>query len=121
MFSTLSIRGNLNDLTGAAPNLPLSNTSNEGNSRTAAGNLVYNFNPVVVDGSVTYTLDSFPLYIGEFPIKFAAEYMNNPGASANNEGYWGGVTLGKSGKKGSWDVSYRYEYLEQCLVGSTGG
>jgi hypothetical protein len=43
--------------------------------------------------------------------------MNNPGAdpakgSANNEGYWAGITLGKSGKKGAWDVSYRYQYLE---------
>ncbi|MGD0744650.1 MAG: hypothetical protein ABSA45_05805, partial [Verrucomicrobiota bacterium] len=45
------------------------------------------------------------------------EYMNNPGAdpatgSANNQGYWGGITLGKSGKKGTWDISYRYQYLE---------
>jgi hypothetical protein len=105
--------GNLNDLAASSPNLPLGNTSNEGNSRSAAGYLMNNFNPVVIDGSVTYTLDSFPLYKGAFPIKFAGEYMNNPAAAANNEGFWGGITLGQSGKKGTWDISYRYEYLEQ--------
>ena len=70
------------------------------------------FNPVVVSGSATYTLDSFPLYKGAFPVKFAGEYMNNPAAAANNEGWWAGVTLGKSGKKGLWDISYRYQRLE---------
>jgi hypothetical protein len=82
------------------------------------------FNPIVVSGSVTYTLDSFPLYTGAFPVKFAGEYMNNPAAdmssgpkkrshvASNNEGWWAGVTLGKAGKKGAWDISYRYQWLE---------
>ena len=70
------------------------------------------FNPVVASGSVTYTVDSFPLYTGAFPIKFAGEYMNNPAAGSNNEGWWTGVTLGKAGKKGAWDISYRYQRLE---------
>jgi hypothetical protein len=61
---------------------------------------------------VTYTLDSFPFYTGAFPIKFAGEYIENPGASKNNTGYWAGVTFGKSGTKRTWDLSYRYEYLE---------
>jgi hypothetical protein len=74
--------------------------------------LVYNYNPVIGDASFTYTLDSFPLYQGKFPIKLAAEFMDNPGAPSNNEGYWGGITFGKSGKKGTWDITYRYEYLE---------
>ena len=38
--------------------------------------------------------------------------MNNPAAAHNNEGWWGGVTFGKSGKKGTWDLSYRYQRLE---------
>jgi hypothetical protein len=38
--------------------------------------------------------------------------MNNLGTSANNTGYWVGVTFGKSGKKKTWDLTYRYEYLE---------
>jgi hypothetical protein len=70
------------------------------------------FNPIVAGGSVTYTFDRFPLYRGALPVKFAGEYMNNPAAARNNEGWWAGVTLGKSGKKGLWDISYRYQRLE---------
>jgi hypothetical protein len=96
---------------GGVPNV------NQGNTRNGFGNLTYNYNPIIVSGSATYTLDSFPLYNGKFPIKLAGEFMDNPGAnpatgSANNQGYWGGITFGKSGKKGTWDIFYRYQYLE---------
>jgi hypothetical protein len=70
------------------------------------------YTPLIADASVTYTLDSFPFYAGAFPIKFTGEYMNNAGANANNNGFWLGVTLGKSGTKKTWDITYRYEYLE---------
>ncbi|HEY5041640.1 MAG TPA: putative porin [Verrucomicrobiae bacterium] len=73
--------------------------------------LKYNYTPVIADAGATYTLDSFPFYKGAFPLKFAGEYMHNPGAPANNDGYWVGVTFGQSGKKKTWDISYRYEYL----------
>jgi hypothetical protein len=91
---------------GGVPN------NNQGNTRDDNGDLIYNYNPIIASGSVTYTLDSFPLYHGKFPIKLAGEFMDNPGADSNNQGVWGGVTLGKSGKKGTWDISYRYQYLE---------
>ena len=105
---------------------PLNNggvaNNNQGNSRDignaySKGDLMYNYNPIIVGGSATYTLDSFPLYNGKFPIKLAGEFMVNPGAnpstgSANNIGYWAGIQLGKSGKKGAWDIFYRYQYLE---------
>jgi hypothetical protein len=91
---------------GGVPN------NNQGNTRDLNGDLVYNYNPVVVNASATYTLDTFPLYKGAFPIKLAGEYMNNPAAPNRNEGAWAGITFGKSGKKGTWDVSYRYQYLE---------
>ncbi|HEX9048150.1 MAG TPA: putative porin [Verrucomicrobiae bacterium] len=84
----------------------------QGNTRKANGQLKYKYDPVIGDASVTYTLDSFPLYPGKFPIKLQAEYMNNPGAARNNNAWWVGGTLGKVGKKHSWDISYRYEYLE---------
>jgi hypothetical protein len=79
---------------------------------TPAYKFASHFNPVVASGSVTYTLDSFPLYKGAFPVKLAGEYMNNPAAARNNTGWWAGLTLGKAGKKGSWDLSYRYQRLE---------
>ncbi len=74
--------------------------------------LKYNYNPIIADASVTYTLDTFPFYTGRFPIKFAGEFMNNPAAKANNNAFWVGMTFGKSGAKQTWDLSYRYEYLE---------
>jgi hypothetical protein len=85
--------------------------SNLGNT-IVGGIPARNFNPFVLSGSATYTLDSFPLYPGAFPVKLAGEYMDNPAANNNNTGWWGGVTLGKSGKKGAWDISYRYQRLE---------
>jgi hypothetical protein len=85
---------------------------NQGNSRTAAGNLIENFNPVIADASITYKFDSCPLYPGIFPVKLAGEFMNNPAAPDQNNGIWVGFTLGKAGKKHAWDISYRYEYLE---------
>jgi Putative porin len=84
--------------------------TNVGNT-ISGGHFVHTFNPVVVSGSATYTLDSFPLYTGAFPVTLAGEYMNNPAVSDKNRGWWGGATFGKSGKKGQWDLSYRYQYL----------
>ncbi|HTY89313.1 MAG TPA: putative porin [Candidatus Acidoferrum sp.] len=97
---------------GGVPN------SNQGNTyNSSTGNLVYNYNPIIASASTTYTLDTFPLYRGKFPIKFSGEYMYNGGADpakgdANNVGWWAGVQLGKSGKQGMWDIFYRYQYLE---------
>ena len=86
--------------------------NNLGNALGAATNFISNYNPIVVSGNVTYTLDKFPLYNGAFPVKLAGEYMNNPATTGNNIGWWGGVTFGKSGKKGAWDISYRYQQLD---------
>ena len=85
--------------------------SNIGNT-VVGSTFVSDFNPIVASGSVTYTLDSFPFYPGKFPVKLAGEYLNNPAAGRNNQGWWTGVTFGKSGKKGAWDLSYRYQRLE---------
>lgn len=91
--------------------------SNGGNSRSGTvgstyGNLANHFNPLIADGSATYTLEQFWLYNGAFPISAGADYMYNPAASHQNVGYSLGFQLGKSGKKGQWDLSYRYKYLE---------
>jgi len=73
---------------------------------------VAHFTPIIADASVTWTLDSFPLYAGAFPVKFTGEFMENAGASYNNIGYWVGASLGKASGKKTWEISYRYEYLE---------
>jgi hypothetical protein len=86
---------------------------NSGNTRDAAtGLLKYNLNPVIGTASATYKLDSFPLYPGKFPIKVMGEYMDNPAAPSNNKAYRTGVLLGKAGRKGAWEIGYRYQRLE---------
>jgi hypothetical protein len=96
---------------GAAASSTVPNV-NAGNTRNAAGVLVNNYNPWIADAAITYTLDSFPLYNAAFPIRLVGEYMNNPAADEQNEAYAVGVTFGKSGKKGLWEVSYRWKHLE---------
>lgn len=88
---------------------------NGGNTRSgsAAGALASNYNPVVLDGSATYTLEKFPLYAGPFPIKLAADYMNNTAVEQGNTGFSAGLTFGKAGKRNTWELSYRYKYLER--------
>ena len=85
---------------------------NSGNTRDANGFLVHNYNPIIATGSVTYFLDSFPLYDGKFPVKALGEYMNNPGAATANEAYRVGVGLGKAGKKKGWEINYRFQELQ---------
>lgn len=88
---------------------------NSGNNRVGGltGAPAAGFNPIAVDGALTYTLESFPFYPGRFPIKVFGDYVENPSAhSIRNHAYMAGLTLGKSGKKGAWDVSYRWKRLE---------
>ena len=85
---------------------------NVGNTRDANGALVNNYNPIVVDGGLIYSLESFPLYTGAFPIRLGGDYAYNPGADENNTGFSFGVTFGKSGKRGTWEMGYRYKKME---------
>jgi hypothetical protein len=105
---------------GSAGNVPF---VNEGNTRVPfipsfpVGSpteyvLADNFTPVIADLSATYMLDTFPFYNGAFPITFTGEYMQNVSTTKNNTGFWVGAKLGKAGTKHTWDISYRYEYLE---------
>ncbi len=95
---------------GAAASSSVPNVNN-GNTRNN-GVLANAFKPWIADAAFTYTLDSFPRYNAPFPIRLAAEYMNNPGADEHNEAYAFGITFGKSGKKGLWDLSYRWKHLQ---------
>ena len=100
----------------AVPNVQVGNTryaaSVPGSVTKLAGSLVNDYYPVVADAAVTYTLKSFPAYPGRFPIRMAGEYMENPGADTRNNAYWAGVAFGKVGKKGTWELSYRFKRLE---------
>ena len=45
-------------------------------------------------------------------MRFGGEYIVNPTISEKNDGYWLGAMFGKSGKKRTWELSYRYKHLE---------
>ena len=70
---------------GDVPNI------NAGNTRTPLpdGALVYNYNPVVVDAAITYTLPQFPLYHAPFPIRLGGDYIHNPAAAGPQPGFLG--------------------------------
>lgn len=110
----LMIAGTENLLSTTVPDGNKGNTRIDVNPATnvTVFGLAETFNPVVVDGSLTYSLDKFPTYAGPFPIRLAAEYANNAAAEDNNQAFSAGITFGKSGKRGTWDLTYRYKYLE---------
>ena len=105
-ISALAITGNESLNTANVPD------QNKGNTRNAAGALLSNFNPIVADASVAYSLDTFPLYSGLFPIRVGGEVLHNPAASSKNNAFAGGIAFGKAGKRGTWELAYRYKYLE---------
>jgi hypothetical protein len=115
MLSIVNAKSTLSTEGLSSANVP---DGNHGNSRTAvttpaAANVLDNtFTTVVVDASVTYNLESFPLYKGTFPIRVGAEYARNLLIDERNEAYAFGITFGKSGKKGLWDLSYKYKELQ---------
>lgn len=101
---------------GAVPNVQVGNTryatNLPGSTTKLAGSLVNDYYPIVADASVTYTLASFPGYAGKFPIRVAGEVIENPGADSKDFAFWAGVSFGKVGKKGTWEISYRFKRLE---------
>ena len=110
----LSIQNKDNLTIGTAPD------DNVGNLRTDApgavagtygGGPAYGFNAVILGSSLTYKLDSFPMYDGAFPIKVGGEWLHKVSAASQNEAWNAGITLGKAGHKGLWEINYKYEFL----------
>jgi hypothetical protein len=101
---------------GAVPNVNAGNTrfttTVPGSTHMVAGNLVNDYAPIIADASVTFTFEKAPLYPGQFPIRLAGEFMHNPRADEDENGWWAGVFFGKAGKRGTWEASYRYKRLE---------
>lgn len=106
-LAALVIQNDENLGNAAVPNV------NRGNTRLGNTAPAYNFNPVIADAAMTYTFGSAPLYAGPFPVKLGGDYMLNPGAphGADNYGYSAGFTLGKAGKRHTWEASYTWKYL----------
>jgi hypothetical protein len=113
-FAGLYLMNGTNLDNPAVPNASVPNL-NGGNTRNSFGSLTNNYYPIVADVALIYTVDSFPLYNGVFPIKVGGEYMYNtaatPGHSTDYYAWNAGITLGKAGKKGTWEFTYSYRWL----------
>ena len=72
----------------------------------------YNFNPIYADATFTYNLDKAPGYAGRFPISIMGDYVYNPAAPDANQGYTVGLMFGKSGKRKTWALEYRWQELQ---------
>ena len=83
-----------------------------GNTRNGAGGSLNPITSLYLDGGVTYLLDEVPFYSGSFPVNFSADYLRNVAISRNNVGWSAGVNLGKAGKKGLWEMNYRFTDLK---------
>lgn len=113
--STMSLAGlsilNPRSLTsGAVPNV------GRGNTRTAAGVLLNDYNLVIADAAIVHNFGGAPFYEGAFPVRLGVEYIHNFGASEKNRAYGFGPTFGKAGKKGTWEFSIKYKELQADSV-----
>ncbi len=97
---------NKNNLTvAAAPDI------NGGNTHSTTTAPATGFNAAVLGGAATYKLEHVPGYAGAFPVKLSGEWMRNFSAPTENEAWNAGLTLGKAGKRGLWEVGYKYVML----------
>jgi hypothetical protein len=95
------------------PNINIGNDRIAGGTSTATNTPAYAFNLLEADASVTYLVENgVPLYNTKFPITLSGDFLHNLSAPVRNNGFSAGIQFGKSGKKGLWDVAYRYKYLE---------
>jgi hypothetical protein len=112
----LSIQNSERLVSAEVPDINVGNTRVATRNNTTGaytlGAPTADFHPVVLDGAVTYALESAPFYTGPFPVRVFGEYLNNPGADAANEGWAAGIAFGKAGKKKTWEIIYRYKHLE---------
>jgi hypothetical protein len=118
-LAALSLSDTENLTNGSIPDINVGNSrstrtnlSNGGSAGGLTGLLINNYNPLIADGSLTYWIDETPIYKGRFPIRAFGTFVLNPSAPDDNIGWEAGLALGKAGKKGTWELSYRYRYLQ---------
>jgi hypothetical protein len=92
---------------GAIPNI------GGGNTRVGTTGVLANpFTSLYADANLTYTFDHAPLYHAPFPVTVGADFIHNLDADRDNTGYSFGVVIGKAGKKGLWELNYRYTEMQ---------
>lgn len=100
--------------------------NNRGNTRTASGVLNHGYRPLYFDATITRQIGDVAGYAGNFPISLHADALHNPGAPANNNAFSAGLTFGKAGKAGQWEIGLRHlrmdadAWWEELLDGDYG-
>ena len=105
--AVLGIVNRISLTTNAIPDIGAGNTRNLG-----TGILSNAYTSVYADASLTYVFDTFPAYKTAFPITVSGDFLKNLAAKTSDTGYSAGITFGKAGKKGLWEINYRYTHLE---------
>lgn len=104
--------GQLRITNGAALTAANVANNNRGNTRTPAGVLSYAYRPFLAEASVTRFLGGVAGYPGNLPLTLHADALHNSGAPAQRNAFSAGLTLGKAGKAGQWEVSLRHLRIE---------
>jgi hypothetical protein len=86
--------------------------SNRGNTRTPAGLLAHGLRPFYAEAAVTRGIGGVPGFAGKFPVTVAGDFIHNPAAPAQRDGWSLGLTLGKAGAAGQWEAGYRFMRIE---------
>lgn len=117
--SFLTILGEQSLASSAVPDMNAGNRRNtrvttnaDGSKSVSLLDPVSGYDTLVVDASATYTLEGAPMYRGAFPVKVFGEYLHNGAAEDQNQGWQAGAMFGKAGKRGTWELTYRYKRLE---------
>ena len=80
-----------------------------GNTVDAAGNFVYEYNTVQI-------FAEYMTKVGDLPLSFFVDYVQNTEAPEFDVGYAFGAKLGKVSQPGDWEGSIAYEDLERDAV-----
>jgi len=97
------------DYTETMGNLPFWLGVPFGNSVDANGFLLYDYNQVEAFAEFTTS-------IGELPLIFFANYVQNTDVDVNDTGIAFGGQLGKAGEPGTWQASIAWQELEADAV-----
>ena len=97
------------DYTETMGNLPFWLGVPFGNSVDANGFLLYDYNQVEA-------FAEFATSIGELPLSFFANYVQNTEVDVNDTGIAFGGQLGKAGEPGTWQASIAWQELEADAV-----
>lgn len=97
------------DYTETMGNLPFWLGVPFGNSVDANGNLLYDYNQVEA-------FAEFVTAVGDLPLSFFANYVQNTEVDVNDTGTAFGGQIGKAGEPGTWQASVAWQELEADAV-----